>query len=132
MDIPPPPRRPRGEMILPMINVVFLLLIFFLMAAELRPPEPVEVERPRAAAGQPPEARPALVLARDGTVHFGAAEGEAAFAALAAAAPDRAVLQVLADGRAGADALARVMRRLAGLGLARVELTVQPRRGQPR
>ncbi|WP_322867174.1 biopolymer transporter ExbD [Aquicoccus sp. G2-2] len=43
MDIPRPVRRPRGEAILPMINVVFLLLIFFLMTAELAPPEPVAV-----------------------------------------------------------------------------------------
>ncbi|MBL4543543.1 MAG: biopolymer transporter ExbD, partial [Rhodobacteraceae bacterium] len=49
----PRPTRPR-EPVVPMINVVFLLLIFFLMAAVIAPPEPFGVTLPRAAADDPP------------------------------------------------------------------------------
>ncbi|WP_376873792.1 ExbD/TolR family protein [Albirhodobacter sp. R86504] len=41
------PRR-GGDTLLPMINVVFLLLIFFLISAEMTPPAPMEVESPEA------------------------------------------------------------------------------------
>ncbi len=60
MEFPEPPRRPRAESILPMINVVFLLLIFFLMTSRLAQPDPVEVAPPEAAAGQDAAAGPVL------------------------------------------------------------------------
>ena len=40
MQIDMPKRRPRGESIIPMINVVFLLLIFFLLTAQIAPADP--------------------------------------------------------------------------------------------
>jgi periplasmic protein TonB len=40
MDFGSPPRRPRAESVVPMINVVFLLLVFFLMTATIAPPDP--------------------------------------------------------------------------------------------
>lgn len=49
MDFAPPKRRPRAESIVPMINVVFLLLIFFLMTAQIAPPDPFEVAPPNCA-----------------------------------------------------------------------------------
>lgn len=39
---PPPQRRPEVEPALPLVNVVFLLLIFFLVAGQLAPSAPVE------------------------------------------------------------------------------------------
>ncbi|MGC9369763.1 MAG: ExbD/TolR family protein [Paracoccaceae bacterium] len=125
MDFRPAPRRPRGESILPMINVVFLLLVFFLMTAQLPPPEPVEVERPTARLAQSPEAERTLYIGRDGTLHFQGASGEAVYAALAQQAETRPALQVRADARLGGDRLAQVMRRLAAIGLTRIELSVQ-------
>ncbi|NHX27772.1 biopolymer transporter ExbD, partial [Escherichia coli] len=46
MQFPQHPRRDRGENIVPMINVVFLLLIFFLMTAQIGPPAPIDVTPP--------------------------------------------------------------------------------------
>ena len=46
-----PPRNPRmaqDRAIVPMINVVFLLLVFFLMTASLTPPPPREITAPVA------------------------------------------------------------------------------------
>ena len=48
LDAPQP--RPPVESVTPMINVVFLLLIFFLMTATIAPPAPFEVELPAAEA----------------------------------------------------------------------------------
>jgi len=127
MDFRPAPRRPRGESILPMINVVFLLLVFFLMTAQLRPPEPVEVERPTAIAAQTAEAERTLYIGQQGTLHFQEASGEAVYAALAEQAAARPVLQVRADAGLDADRLAQVMRRLAAIGHTRIELSVQTR-----
>ncbi len=43
MQFPDDTPRRGGDNLLPMINVVFLLLIFFLISAEMTPPEPFEV-----------------------------------------------------------------------------------------
>ena len=48
MQFPDDTPRRGGDNLLPMINVVFLLLIFFLISAEMTPPEPFEVSSPEA------------------------------------------------------------------------------------
>ncbi len=71
MKLPPAPGRPLREPIGPLVDVVFLLLVFFLLAGTLEPVSPLRVEPPRAqpadmAADGP---RPwALALAADGRV----------------------------------------------------------------
>ena len=50
MQFPDDTPRRGGDNLLPMINVVFLLLIFFLISAEMTPPEPFEVSSPRGAS----------------------------------------------------------------------------------
>jgi biopolymer transport protein ExbD len=134
MRFDPPPRRTAPEPLLPLINVVFLLLIFFLISARLAPPDPVAVVPPLSDAAQPGGAEGPLVLylAADGTAALGAARGPAALAALAAAravhcaradcaaAPPALVLR--ADAGLPAAALAPVLRDLAALGFAGVRL----------
>ena len=44
----PPPRRPFEAMV-PLINIVFLLLIFFLLAGTIAPQSPVDVTLPEGA-----------------------------------------------------------------------------------
>ena len=46
MDLGPPPRRATAEPVVAMINVVFLLLCFFMMTATLVRPSPFEVAPP--------------------------------------------------------------------------------------
>ena len=118
MQFDRPQRKTRPESIVPMINVVFLLLVFFLMTAELRPAPPVEVALPEAA-GAPADAAAGLIAAADGTLAFGDLRGEAA---LAAAAASPAPLTLRADrDLPGAD-LARLRAALAALGQGRVLL----------
>ncbi|MDF2232067.1 biopolymer transporter ExbD [Albimonas sp. CAU 1670] len=130
LDAPQP--RPPVESVTPMINVVFLLLIFFLMTATIAPPEPFEIEPPQAdAPAAAPEAPQALHLAADGRMAFGAARGEAALAAAVAASKAAgqggAALPVRADAEMEAAAFARLLARLGEQGVARAALVVTGR-----
>lgn len=60
-------RRPLLEPMLPLINVVFLLLIFFMVAGRLAQQPPVEVDTPESARERTPmEAPPRLSLTDTG------------------------------------------------------------------
>ncbi|MBL4558677.1 MAG: biopolymer transporter ExbD [Rhodobacteraceae bacterium] len=118
----PRPTRPR-EPVVPMINVVFLLLIFFLMAAVIAPPEPFGVTLPRAAADDPPATGGALHLGADGTLAYGTARGEAVFAALA---DHRGALELRADAALPAARLAGLMPRLGAAGIDEIVLVTVP------
>ena len=136
MRVPRPPshRRSAEASLLPMINVVFLLLIFFLIAAKLTPPEAFSVTPPRinGTDGATPEGRFTLLLGADGALAHGTLTGDAALPALAAARDDWCAvadcalapptLTIRADANAPASALAPLMRQLAPLGFSRVDL----------
>ncbi len=140
MDFSDPPRKAPAENLLPMINVVFLLLIFFLISAQLTAPEPFPVTPPEAEAAAEAEAAGDFTLYLDagGEVGYRDATGlDAALAALAAArarhcaardceaAPPTLALR--ADGAVPAARLAGLLPALGQLGFARVDLvTVLP------
>ncbi|MFN3936449.1 MAG: biopolymer transporter ExbD [Gemmobacter sp.] len=119
-------RRIRVEPLLPMINVVFLLLVFFLIAARIAPPEPLEVSLPEAEGRQPAEA-PTLWLDAAGQPAFGDARGHEALAAFSAAcaacrAGERPEVVLRADGRAPAVAVARLLADLSAAGAGTVAI----------
>jgi biopolymer transport protein ExbD len=120
-----PSRRQPPESIVPMINVVFLLLIFFLMTAQIAPPDPFDLTLPEALEDSEIDGATVLWLAADGTPAMGGARGDAAWAALAAM-PKETTLTIRADRTLPGVELARLMQRLAGLGLRDIELAVQP------
>ena len=121
--------RDRDASIVPMINVVFLLLIFFLMTAQIAPPDPLQVAPPEAGAGAgAPQARDAVYLDAQGRLAYRQARGtEAVLAALAARDDPAAPVVVRADADAPAADLARLMARLAALDAGAVELVTVPR-----
>lgn len=127
MQIAPPRRSPPRESVVPMINVVFLLLVFFLMTSQIAPPDPVEVAPPTSDRGAPIDQGVRLFLAADGVPRLDGLSGAAALAALAARDPADDPVILAADAGLPAETVARVMRQLAELGLARVELSVLPR-----
>lgn len=127
MDITDPsPRRPRAESIVPMINVVFLLLIFFLMTSQLAPPEPFEVEAPNAADGTDAQADLILYIDAAGAMHFDGTSGDAAIAALSAQMGETDVALLRADAALEASTLANILQQLGAAGVARVEIAVIP------
>lgn len=122
MDFAPPrPRRTRGENIVPMINVVFLLLIFFLMSAQIAPPDPFDVSLPESAAEGDARAPDALYVAADGTLAFGGAEGTQALVALQARHHTEALF-IRADAALPAMQLAQLLTQLGTLGVTDVYL----------
>lgn len=63
----PRPATDDDARILPLINVVFLLLIFFMLAGRLSSSDPFEIEPPRSTSERLPDARTAEILvAADG------------------------------------------------------------------
>lgn len=139
MDFADPPRKPPAESIVPMINVVFLLLIFFLMTAEIAPPKPIPVEPPQASSEDQAEAVLTLYLGPEGTLAFRDAEGdEAALQALELArialcgdggcsGMSLPPLVLRADAKAPAKAIAALLPRLAAIGFADVQLVTVPK-----
>ncbi len=127
MDFTEPPRRSRTESIVPMINVVFLLLIFFLMTSRLTQPEPFEVTPPTAGSETEPEAQETLYADQAGLLHFNGASGDAAIKAIAAQVSENTVIQLRADADILATNLAGILRTLSDAGLSRVELVVEPK-----
>ena len=112
------PPRPRREAVVPMINVVFLLLIFFLMSAAVVPPDPVEVRLPSADALVHSGEADALYISAEGQLAYGTFRGEAALAAV----DGSGVLDVRADARLPGADLARLIGRLAAVGITEIRL----------
>lgn len=123
MDFSDAPRKPRAEAIVPMINVVFLLLIFFLMTSQIAPPEPFEITAPTSSAEQEAAAELTLYIDAKGTLSFDGVEGDAAFAALSGLT-GADVLIVKADAKLEATRLAAMLARLTQIGFGQVELVV--------
>lgn len=121
MQFTRPRRRRAAENIVPMINVVFLLLVFFLMTARIAPPDPLDVTPPVSDGGAAAEAASVLYITADGGMAFGTFRGDAVFAALDAR--DRAApLLIRADEKLPAQRIAKLLPRLAGMGFAKVAL----------
>ncbi len=123
------PPRPHSdeERILPLINVVFLLLIFFMLAGRLAASDPFEIAPPRSASEGPVENRDLMVLVgADGRLALdGAVMEEAALKAAIAerlAGDGEARVRVKADGSAEATDVVAVMELLRAAGVRRVSL----------
>ena len=114
-------RRGPAEPFVPMINVVFLLLIFFLMTAQITPPPPFETEPPTASRGADPQSEAVLHISAEGQFAFADAHGDPAIAEARAAAGE-APFRVRADGGMEAAKLAAALKRLSAAGVERIEL----------
>ncbi|MFV0475810.1 MAG: ExbD/TolR family protein [Pikeienuella sp.] len=126
MDFSSPSRTTLGEPFVPMINVVFLLLIFFLMTAQIAPPEPFEIKPPEAAATEAPGGPATLHLSPEGEFGYGDLRGEEALAAVREAAGDQ-IFMLRADAGMAAGALAAALGELSEAGIEKVEIVTAAR-----
>ena len=79
--LPRPQRRARGANILPLINVVFLLLMFIVLAGVVRSPDPFALTPPVAGQGhdgEAPDPDVTLYVSAAGQVRFRDTAGEEA------------------------------------------------------
>jgi len=115
-------RGARDSNIVPMINVVFLLLIFFLMTAQITPPAPLEVSPPSAEVTPSENLREGILfIASDGGLAYEAARDEAVFDLIPANEP----LRIRADQSLDAQGLAALLPRLAAIGVSDVTLVTE-------
>jgi biopolymer transport protein ExbD len=118
-----PRARDRQEGIVPMINVVFLLLIFFMISSELTPAPPFEVTPPEAAADEASSADDTLYVDAAGQFAWRDLRGDAALSALAAQRD--APVEIRADAAVPARAVAALLADLAALGVTDVRLATR-------
>jgi len=124
MDFSAPPRKPRAESIVPMINVVFLLLIFFLMTSQIAPPDPFEISPPTANQDGEATAEAVLYIGPAADLHFDGITGPTALDRLASLADVSEPLLIKADAQVEARALAATLAALTQAGFAQVEIVV--------
>lgn len=125
--IVPPPKRPRSteENVLPLINIVFLLLIFFMLAGVLAQNPPFELQAPATAQARDSTQiqRKLFAVAADGRLAFAGQPIERDGLADALADwPDDEPLQIRADGKMKANALTELLAAVRAAGIAEVDL----------
>lgn len=114
--------RSARDSIVPMINVAFLLLVFFLMTAVIAPPDPFEISPPRANSDDAEKMTDTLHISAGGELAMGQVRGESVFSAL-----PQGPLRIHADARLDGALLAQVIDRMANAGVSSVELVTVPR-----
>ena len=115
-----------------MINVVFLLLIFFMLAGAFQTAGPFEIDAPTSSSEAAAEdADPVVLLDRDGRLALGEKEVDAqalrqALAARVAERPEL-VVRLKADGRVSTPRVVEAMELMRAAGVQRLMLlTLQP------
>lgn len=124
MNFHTPRKRQSSESIIPMINVVFLLLIFFLMTAEITPPEPFDINVPIAELEQEPTGEMVLYVSKEAVVGFEGVTGIEAMNGVAAKVDKKSPLKLHADGDVAAIEIAKILRTLTEQGFSNVEVMV--------
>ncbi len=119
--------RRRPEPVIGLINVVFLMLVFFLIAGSVAPPLEREIRLVRldeAGAPPPPDV---LALTAGGALRAGGAE--TTVEAFLAARPEASAVRLMPDRDAPAARMVEVARALRAGGAARVIVVTE--RGLP-
>lgn len=129
------PRRVQDQdaQILPLINIVFLLLIFFMIAGHMSATGPFEIDPVQSAsAGLPQPENLTVHMAADGRLALDGVELDLEDLEAAVRARHEADtglrVRLQADGRAEAMQVVMVMERLRAAGTERLELLTLPER----
>ena len=118
------------DRIMPLINIVFLLLIFFLVAGAIREVEPVDVDPPRSLVEAESEAAPLTIyVSADGRLALGdnVLPDDVFNAAVTEAVttdPEQAI-RIVADRNVDSAKVITVLEALRSAGASRVKLTTR-------
>ena len=120
------PRR-RQDPTIALINIVFLLLVFFLVAGTMAPPLSSRAKLAQSAAGEESEAQDALVILASGELlHRGSPTQLEAFAASLPALPANSRrLLVAADRELPAQQLLEILATLKQMGRFDIHLVIE-------
>lgn len=132
LRIPRSGKRRRSESTIALINIVFLMLIFFLIVGTLAPPLDGDVNLIRTTTSEPVEPPDALVILADGKTRYrGQAVDLGSFVndQRSASDEDTRYLRILADRNLPARTLIEITSALYELGAKRVVLITE--RGEP-
>lgn len=126
-------RSHRHEFSLPMINIVFLLLVFFMLAGVIEATEIIEINPPEAqTGGQSENGKGDVLVAANGDFYIGdrqvtASLLSAEIAGLRDRDPDL-IIRLKADSNAAATLVIVALNALRDAGLGKVELlTIEAR-----
>lgn len=131
MKITPPTEASRSELsVVPLVNVVFLLLVFFMLVGQVVSPDPVAVDPPRSESGNSdPGQAVRILMARDGRVAVNqdviAPSRLSDRVARIIAERPTASFQIKADGGADGVAVIRTMELLRDAGVERLTLLTE-------
>lgn len=128
MRLPPPRPRARPESTITLINVVFLMLIFFLIAGTLTPPLDADVSLISTSLSDRAEPPDALFVTGDGVLRARGAETTAAafVAALrAAGGEDAPTVKLAADRTLPAEKLIDLVGELRAAGATHVVIVTE-------
>ena len=124
--------RPKGseERTLPLVNVVFLLLIFFMLSGQLAAVDPFQTVPPQSASeGQTPPRQFVVHLGADGRLAVdGEIMNEIALGRVLAQHGGSPAVRLKADGRVDAVRTVAVMEVLRSAGIEKVDLLTVPER----
>ncbi len=121
----PPFQRRRTDPTITLINVVFLMLMFFLVAGTIAAPPPSDLRLVQLAQADPSVPPDVIVLAADGIATWrGAPANPAAYVAVLP--PDAlAIARIMPDRDAPAQDLIQLARTLRAAGAAEVRIVTE-------
>ena len=123
MHIDMPPRRSRSESIIPMINVVFLLLIFFLLTAQIARQVPFDLTPPDSESEIAAADLDVLYVSAGGELAYNEARGDAVWPEIGARETDDP-LEIRADAGTPASLVAGLLAQLREISDIDAQLVV--------
>lgn len=131
MRFAPPRPKDDDERILPLINVVLLLLIFFMLAGRLAASDPFQIAPPHSLSEGPAAAQDiAVLVGADGRLALdGTVMDEATLASVVAdrlSTDPAAMLHLKADGRTEATRVIALLELLRDAGVGKLKLLTVP------
>ena len=119
------PSRVKKESIIPMVNVIFLLLIFFLMTSSFIIPDPFELDKPYAYSSNKSSTEKRLYISKTGKVFISYKVNENACRYLEQSTPEKLLL--IADSSFPAKDLLNISEKLKELGIIELNLLTNQR-----